>query len=76
MLKNNTKNIIFTILYFTGLILDATTDLMVELLTVLNSPEWVGIVFRMIMVSIGVIKVTPEIQKWKTNLLKIKGNER
>lgn len=71
-MKNNFLKYLVTFLYFLGLILDATTDLMVELLYSLDAPEWVGIIFRIIMVSLGVVKVAPELKKLKTRLNKQK----
>ena len=61
-MKNNLvynwiKNNILPIVLVIGGIIDQTTDLLVQLLSEVNAPAWVGTLLRIIIISIGAFKL-------------------
>ncbi len=58
MIKQYIYKYIIPIIYVIGGILDVTTDLFTQLLDDLGVQSWVKTLFRIIMISIGVIKTS------------------
>lgn len=58
MIKQYIYKYLIPIIYVIGGILDATTDLFTQLLDDLGVQSWVKTLFRIIMISIGVIKTS------------------
>ena len=61
-IKNNviynwTKDHILPIVFIIGGIIDETTDLLVQLLSEVNAPAWIGTLLRIIIISIGAFKL-------------------
>lgn len=51
------KDHILPIVLIIGGIIDQTTDLLVQLLSEVNAPAWVGTLLRIIIISIGAFKL-------------------
>lgn len=57
VIYNWIKNNILPIVLVIGGIIDQTTDLLVQLLSEVNAPAWVGTLLRIIIISIGAFKL-------------------
>ena len=68
LMRNWTQNNILPIIFIIGGIIDQTTDLLVELLQELDAPLWIGIVFKITVITFGAFKLFYSIPKKKRNI--------
>ena len=69
VIKKIKENALIIIIIIGGII-DATTDLLVQLLQDIEAPLWTGTMLRIIIISIGVIKANLDVNKRKRNRIK------